>query len=74
MILKIQKNGFSGVELAMVIAVLSILSAFAIPAFNSVNKRAISTTAKQTIKQIKKECETNHIYGIKEFTNSDING
>ena len=74
MILKIDKNGFSGIELAIVIAVLSIFSALTIPAFNSVNKRAISTAAKQTIKQIKKECETNYIYGIEEFTNSDING
>ena len=74
MILKIDKNGFSGIELAIVIAVLSIFSAVAIPAFNSVNKRAISTAAKQTIKQIKKECETNYIYGIEEFTNSGING
>ena len=69
-----KKNGFSGVEIAIVIAVLSIFSAVAIPTFNSVRKRAIITAAKESIKQIKKECETNFIYGIEEFTNSDIHG
>ncbi len=74
MISKIEKNAFSLIELAIVFAVLSIFSAVAIPTFNSVRKRAITTVAKETIKQIKKECETNYIYGIEEFTNSDING
>ena len=69
-----KRNGFSGIELAIVIAVLSILSAVAIPTFNYARKRAISTAAKETIRRIKDECETNYIYGIEEFTNSDING
>ena len=63
-----QKNGFSGIELAIVIAVLSIFSAVAIPAFNCVRRRAISTAAQETIRQIKEECETNYIYGIDKFT------
>ena len=44
-----KKNGFSGIELAIVIAVLSIFSAVAIPAFNCVRRRAISTAAQETI-------------------------
>ena len=69
-----KKNGFSGIEILIIIAVLSIFSSVAINTFNSVKKRAISTAAKETIKQIKKECEMNYIYGIEEFTNSDIDG
>ena len=66
-----KNNGFSGIELAIVIAVLSIFSAVAIPAFNCVRRRAISTAAQETIRQIKKECETNYIYGIDQFTSSN---
>ena len=66
-----KKNGFSGIELAIVIAVLSIFSAVAIPAFNCVRRRAISTAAQETIRQIKEECETNYIYGIDKFTSSN---
>ena len=66
-----KRNGFSGIELAIVIAVLSIFSAVAIPAFNCVRRRAISTAAQETIRQIKEECETNYIYGIDKFTSSN---
>ena len=66
-----KKNGFSGIELAIVIAVLGIFSAIAIPAFNCVRRRAISTAAQETIRQIKEECETNYIYGIDKFTSSN---
>ena len=66
-----QKNGFSGIELAIVIAVLSIFSAVAIPAFTCVRRRAISTAAQETIRQIKEECETNYIYGIDKFTSNN---
>ena len=55
MISKIEKNAFSLIEIAIVFAVLSIFSAVAIPTFNSVRKRAITTVARETIKQIKKE-------------------
>ena len=68
---EIPTNGFSGIELAIVIAVLSIFSAVAIPAFNCVRRRAISTAAQETIRQIKEECETNYIYGIDKFTSSN---
>ena len=66
-----KRNGFSVIELAIVIAVLSIFSAVAIPAFNCVRRRAISTAAQETIRQIKEECETNYIYGIDKFTSSN---
>ena len=66
-----KSNGFSGIELAIVIAVLSIFSAVAIPAFNCVRRRAISTAAQETIRQIKEECETNYIYGIDKFSSTN---
>ena len=66
-----KKNGFSGIELAIVIAVLSIFSAVVIPAFNCIRRRAISIAAQETIRQIKEECETNYIYGIDKFTSSN---
>ena len=65
------KNGFSLVEAAIILAVLSIFSAVAIPAFNCVRRRAISTAAQETIRQIKEECETNYIYGIDKFTSTN---
>jgi len=71
MIYKIHKNGFSLVEAAIVLAVLTIFSAVAIPAFNCVRRRAISTAAQETIRQIKEECEANFIYGIDKFTSSN---
>ena len=59
--LKIQEKdtGFSLVEIFVVVSVLSVLSAIAIPAFNCFRRKAISTAAQVTIKQIKTECETN---------------
>ena len=70
---KDKKNGFSLVESAIILAVLSIFSAVAIPAFNCVRRRAISTAAQETIRQIKEECETNYIYGIDKFTTPNPN-
>ena len=64
-------EGFSGIEVAIVIAVLSIFGAVAIPAFNCARRRTISTAAQETIRQIKEECETNYIYGIDKFTSSN---
>ena len=68
---KNEDKGFGFVEAAIAIAVLSILSAIAIPAFNCVRRRAISTAAQETIRQIKEECETNYIYGIDKFTSTN---
>ena len=71
MISKIEKNGFNLVEAAIILGVLSTFSAVAIPAFKCVRRRAISTAAQETIRQIKEECETNYIYGIDKFTSSN---
>ena len=66
-------EGFSGIELTIIIAVLSIIGAVGIPAFNCVRRTAISTAAQEAIRQIKDECETNYIYGIDKFTTPNPN-
>ena len=49
-------EGFSLVELVVVIAVLSVLSAVAIPSFLCVTTKARATAALSAMKQIQKEC------------------
>ena len=68
---KDKDQGFSLIELTIIIAVLSIIGAVGIPAFNCVRRMAISTAAQEAIRQIKDECETNFIYGIDKFTSSN---
>ena len=52
----IPNKGFSLVELVVVIAVLAILSAVAIPAFNGVRNNAKVSAAKKSLVNILKEC------------------
>ena len=66
-----KENGFSLIELTIIIAVLSIIGAVGIPAFNCIRRMAISTAAQEAIRQIKDECETNYTYGIDKFTSSN---
>ena len=68
-----KEKGFSLIELVVVVSVLSVLSAIAIPAFNCFRRRAISTAAQVTIKQIKTECETNSQDGINTFLPRTLN-
>ena len=50
------EEGFSLIELVVVIAVLAILSAVAIPAFNGVQANARASAAKNGMVNIIKEC------------------
>ena len=52
----IKNNGFSLIELVIVIAVLAILSAVAIPAFIGVRNNAKVSAAKNSLVTILKEC------------------
>ena len=49
-------DGFSLIELVVVVAVLAILSAIAIPSFVSINDKAKASAAANTLAQIAKEC------------------
>ncbi len=53
---KYDSAGFSLIELVMVITVLSILGAIAIPAFDKVRKKAMIAAVKENITLIAKQC------------------
>jgi type IV pilus assembly protein PilA len=57
------ESGFSLIELVVVIAVLAILSAVALPNFLGVQKDGQVATAKNTLATIVKECVTNDLRG-----------
>ena len=51
-----KKDGFSLIELVVVVAVLAILSAIAVPSFSDIRKKSMITVAKQNLILIIKEC------------------
>ena len=51
-----KKDGFSLIELVVVVAVLAILSAIAIPSFSNIRRKAMINVAKQNLISIIKEC------------------
>lgn len=57
------QEGFSLIELVVVIAVLAILSAVALPNFLGVQKDAQVASAKNTLATVVKECVTNGLRG-----------
>ena len=61
---KIKTNGFSLIELIVVIGTLLILSSISVVFFNSVNRRAREVAAQNALITIKKECEINYFYSL----------
>ena len=58
-LLKKKEEGFSLIELVVVVAVLSALSAIAIPQFNCIQRKAKASTALAAMRQIQTECAVN---------------
>ena len=67
-----RKDGFSLIELVVVVAALAILSAIAIPSFGNMRKKSMITVAKQNLITILKECNVANIDNG-NATFSDIN-
>lgn len=69
-----KEDGFSLIELVVVIAVLSVLSSIGIPSFNCFQKKSKAAAALQSIRQIQKECElTKNLQSSELASFSDVN-
>tara|TARA_B100000579_G_scaffold102000_1_gene81193 strand:+ start:800 stop:1246 length:447 start_codon:yes stop_codon:yes gene_type:complete len=55
---KVENNGFSLIELVVVISILSVLSSIALFLFNTFNERAADTLVKVSMINSFKECKT----------------
>ena len=62
-----ENNGFTLIELVVVIGILSILSSITLGYFNGVNRRAREVAAQNALLTIKKKCETNYGYSLPLF-------
>ena len=72
---KVDNQGFSLVELVVVIGVLSILSAVAIPNFICIIRKSKATSALTAIGNVRKECITKKLDENNPiFNNSKLNG
>ena len=70
-----ENDGFSLIELVVVVAVLAVLSAIAIPSFICFPKRARATAALAALRQIKTECALKEAEAKPEiFTLSALDG
>ena len=68
-------RGFSLIELVVVVGVLAVLSAIAIPSFICFPKRAKATAALAALRQIKTECSLKEAEAKREiFTSSALDG
>ena len=62
-----KNNGFTLIELVVVIGILSIMSSISLFYFNGVSRRAREVAAQNALLTIKKECETNYAYSLPLF-------
>ena len=67
------EKGFSLIELVVVVAVLAILSAIAIPNFTNINDKARATAAANTLAQAMKQCAVDEANGVANPTYGPFN-
>ena len=60
-------NGFTLIELIVVIGALSILSSISLSYFSGLNRRGREVAAQNALLNIKKECENNYMYSLPLF-------
>ncbi len=60
------QEGFSLMELAVVVTVLAILAAIVMPSFVCFQRRAKAIAAQKALMVIKDECERNFVSGISD--------
>ena len=64
---KFKDDGFSLIELIIVVIITIILAQIGWGAFNRYSRRAKSFAAKTALQTIKKECESNYAYSLPLF-------
>ena len=62
-----ESNGFTLIELVVVIGIISIMSSISLTLFNGFNRRARELAAQNALLNIKKECENNYMYSLPLF-------
>tara|TARA_S200000501_G_C20728568_1_gene701771 strand:- start:126 stop:614 length:489 start_codon:yes stop_codon:yes gene_type:complete len=67
------EEGFSLIELVIVVAVLAALSAIAIPAFVNISERAKATAAANTVATVAKECAVKYADNVTTPTFAAVN-
>ena len=73
--IKEKKDGFSLIELVVVVSVLAVLSAIALPSFICFPKKAKATAALAALRQINTECQNNSSNSLPEvFTTGPLEG
>ncbi len=71
---KTNNDGFTMIEIAVVMGVMGIISGIGIPVYNNVQKNIVIESAKTTLLSMKKDCESNYAYGIpSDFSHLRIN-
>ena len=74
-LIKEKEEGFSLIELVVVVSVLAVLSAIAIPTFSCFQRKVRATAALAAMKQIQAECAINKEFNMasNEFTPNNLN-